>query len=165
MSSPAFKHLPQERLIEVTLDPRSIARSANPNVERERQIAIYDLLDDNFFELVGQSAGPYRLTLGSLNARLLFHVQDETGQTLTAHNLPFAPLRRIVRDYFIMCEAYQEAIKSAPPPRIQEIDRSRCKLHDEAGRTLVQRLADKITVDHNTGRRLFTLICSLHWKG
>ena len=165
MSSPAFKHLPQERLIEVTLDPRSIARSAHPNVERERQTAIYDLLDDNFFELVGQSAGPYRLMLGSLNARLVFHVHNETGQPLISHDLPFAPLRRIIRDYFIMCDTYQEAIKSAPPPRIQEIDNGRCKLHDEASRTLAQRLADKITVDHNTARRLFTLICSLYWKG
>ncbi len=165
MSNLAFHQQPAERLIDVTLDPVSIVRSANPRVERERQIAIYDLLDENFFALVDQHAGPYRLVLGNLNSRLVFHVHNESSQPLASHALPLAPLKRIMRDYFNLCASYDDAIRSAPPSHLQMLDNGRRKLHDEGGRTLAERLAAKIKVDHNTGRRLFTLICSLQWRG
>ncbi len=152
------------RLIEVTLDPDSIARSANPNIDHERQVAIYDLIDDNSFALSGRDDGPYRLVLGTLNDRLVFNVHNEQGEQLVAHVLSFSPLRRIIRDYFIVCDTYYEAIKSAPPSRIQAIDMGRRGLHDDGSRVLAERLRGKIEVDHDTARRLFTLICSLHQK-
>ncbi len=155
----------RQRLVDVTLDSASIARSANPNIDHERQVAIYDLLDTNSFELVGRDDGPYRLILGTLNDRLVFNVHNEDGEQLVAHVLSFTPLKRIVRDYFIVCDSYYEAIKSAPPSRIQAIDMGRRGLHDEGSKVLVERLEGKISIDHDTARRLFTLICSLHWKG
>ena len=155
----------RQRLVDVTLDSASIARSANPNIDHERQVAIYDLLDTNSFELVGRDDGPYRLILGTLNDRLVFNVHNEDGEQLVAHVLSFTPLKRIVRDYFIVCDSYYEAIKSAPPSRIQAIDMGRRGLHDEGSKILVERLEGKISIDHDTARRLFTLICSLHWKG
>jgi uncharacterized protein (UPF0262 family) len=155
----------RSRLIEVTLDPESISRSANPNVDHERQVAIYDLLDGNCFALEGRDDGPYRLVLGTLNDRLVFNVHNEAGEQLIAHVLSFTPLKRIIRDYFIVCESYYDAIKSAPPSRIQAIDMGRRGLHDDGSRLLAERLNGKINVDHDTARRLFTLICSLHWKG
>jgi uncharacterized protein (UPF0262 family) len=162
MSSPSQS---RSRLIEVTLDPESISRSANPNVDHERQVAIYDLLDGNCFALEGRDDGPYRLVLGTLNDRLVFNVHNEAGEQLIAHVLSFTPLKRIIRDYFIVCESYYDAIKSAPPSRIQAIDMGRRGLHDDGSRLLAERLNGKINVDHDTARRLFTLICSLHWKG
>lgn len=153
------------RLIEVTLDQASIARSANPNIDHEREVAIYDLLDANSFALDGRQGGPYRLILGTLDDRLVFNVRDEAGDPVVAHMLSFSPLRRVMKDYFIVCETYYAAIKSAPPSRIQAVDMGRRALHDEGGRILAERLKGKIVVDHDTARRLFTLICALHWKG
>lgn len=155
----------RQRLIEITLDPKSIARSSNPNVDHEREVAIYDLLDSNSFSLVGRDDGPYKLILATLNDRLVFNVLDQNDDPLVAHVLSFTPLKRIIRDYFIVCDSYYEAIKSAPPSRIQAIDMGRRGLHDEGSKTLTERLDGKIKVDHDTARRLFTLICSLHWKG
>ena len=153
------------RLIDVTLDSASIARSANPNIDHERQVAIYDLLDTNSFELEGRDEGPYKLVLGTLNDRLVFSIYNEDGEQLVDHVLSFTPLKRIVRDYFIVCDSYYEAIKSAPPSRIQAIDMGRRGLHDEGSKVLIERLQGKVKIDHDTARRLFTLICSLHWKG
>ena len=153
------------RLIDVTLDNASIARSANPNIDHERQVAIYDLLDANSFELEGRDEGPYKLVLGTLNDRLVFSIYNEGGEQLVDHVLSFTPLKRIVRDYFIVCDSYYEAIKSAPPSRIQAIDMGRRGLHDEGSKILIERLQGKVKIDHDTARRLFTLICSLHWKG
>ena len=161
----AGNELTPSRLIEVILDPGSISRNGDPRVDRERQTAIYDLLDCNSFELVERHAGPYRLILGVRDARFVFNVQDEMGRPLIAHMLPFAPLKRIINDYFIMCDTYYEAIKAASPSRIEALDQGRRDLHDEGSRVLVKRLSDAIKVDHDTGRRLFTLICSLRWKG
>ena len=153
------------RLIEVSLDKNSIARSPNPNIDHEREVAIYDLLDGNSFALDGRQDGPYRLVLGTLDDRLVFNVMDEAGGVIVAHMLSFSPLRRVMKDYFIVCETYYAAIKSAPPSRIQAVDMGRRALHDEGGRILAERLQGKIVVDHDTARRLFTLICALHWKG
>ena len=154
-----------KRLVDIQLDPDSIARSASSNVEHERQVAIYDLIDQNSFILEDHEGGPYRLVLGTLNDRLVFNVLDEDGKQIVAHMFSFSPLKRIIRDYFIVCDSYYEAIKTAPPSRIQAIDMGRRGLHDDGSRTLAERLKGKITIDHDTARRLFTLICSLHWKG
>ena len=155
----------RSRLVEITLDEGSISRSANANVDHERQVAIYDLLDHNSFELEDRDEGPYKLVLGTLDDRLVFNVHNEHGEQLVAHVLSFTPLKRVIRDYFIVCDSYYEAIKSAPPSRIQAIDMGRRGLHDDGSKILAERLKGKITVDHDTARRLFTLICSLHWKG
>jgi len=155
----------RQRLIHIALDPESIARSSNPNVDHEREVAIYDLLDNNRFSVADRDDGPYKLVLGTLNDRLVFNVLDENDEPLVAHVLSFTPLKRIIRDYFIVCDSYYDAIKSAPPSRIQAIDMGRRSLHDEGSKTLTERLEGKITLDHDTARRLFTLICSLHWKG
>jgi len=154
-----------QRLVDIQLDTDSISRSANPNVDHERQVAIYDLIDQNTFVLEDHDGGPYKLVLGTLNDRLVFNVHDENGEPIVAHMFSFSPLKRIIRDYFIVCDSYYDAIKTAPPSRIQAIDMGRRGLHDDGSRTLAERLKGKITVDHNTARRLFTLICSLHWKG
>lgn len=166
MTDPATGSQDQRsRLIEIRLDETSIARSANPNIDHERQVAIYDLLDGNSFALEGREGGPYRLVLGTRDERLVFNILDEDGQHVIAHMLSFSPLRRVIKDYFIVCDNYYAAIKSAPPSRIQSIDMGRRVLHDDGGRVLAERLKGKIVVDHDTARRLFTLICSLHWKG
>ena len=165
MNSSSSHCLPRSRLIAVTFDPASISRNANPRIEHERRVAIHDLLDCNSFELVGHDAGPYRLVLGTRDTRLVFNVHNESSELLISHVLPFAALKRIIRDYFIVCDTYYDAVKSASASRIQAIDVERRSLHDEGSRTLIERLSDNINIDPDTGRRLFTLICTLHWKG
>ena len=154
----------RSRLVAITLDEKSTATS-NPNIEHEREVAIFDILDGNSFAVEGREDGPYTLKLGIVEDRLVFSVGDETGANLVTHLLSLTPLKRIMRDYFLICESYYEAIRTAPPSRIQAIDMGRRGLHDEGSRTLQERLAGKLTFDLDTARRLFTLICALHWKG
>lgn len=156
---------PKARLIEITLDAASIARGSNASIDHEREVAIYDILDGNSFALEGRSGGPYKLVLGTMDDRLVFNVKDEAGEPIVAHVLSFSPLRKVMKDYFIVCETYHEAVKSAPPSRIQAVDMGRRSLHNEGGRILAERLKGKIKLDEETARRLFTLICALHWKG
>ena len=154
----------QRRLVKVTLDEASIGRSSR-EIEHERAVAIYDLLEENSFAPVGHVGGPYALTLAITGNRLVFDVRLADGTPMIAHHLSLSPLRRIVKDYFMICESYYQAIRTAPPSRIQAIDVGRRALHDEGGNILVERLRGKISVDRDTSRRLFTLICALHWKG
>lgn len=154
----------RSRLVAVTLDEASIARG-HPNIEHEREVAILDLIDANRFALSGRDDGPYRLRLSVVEDRLVFNVGNEDSEQLVTHMLSLTPLRRIVRDYFIVCDSYYDAIRSAPPSKIQAIDMGRRALHDEGSRLLAERLEGKIEVDHDTARRLFTLVCALHWKG
>lgn len=154
----------KSRLVAITLDEKSTATS-NANIEHEREVAIFDILEGNCFSLDGRDDGPYTLNLRLVEDRLVFTVGNETGQALVTHMLSLTPLKRIMKDYFLVCESYYEAIRTAPPSRIQAIDMGRRGLHDEGSRTLLDRLAGKITVDLDTARRLFTLICALHWKG
>ncbi|MFM9939662.1 MAG: UPF0262 family protein [Hyphomicrobiaceae bacterium] len=156
--------LPRSRLSAIHLDGASIGR-ANANVEHEREVAIYDLLDANSFAVVGRDDGPYTLTLGVAQDRLVFTVGSEHVDGAVAFLLSLTPFRKIIKDYFLVCNTYYEAIRTAPPSRIQSIDMGRRALHDEGSRLLTERLAGKITIDHDTSRRLFTLICTLHWKG
>lgn len=156
--------LPRARLVAITLDEKSIATS-NSNIEHEREVAIFDILEGNSFALEGRDEGPYKLNLALMDDRLVFVVSNESDEVLVTHLLSLTPLKRIMKDYFLVCESYYEAIRTAPPSRIQAIDMGRRGLHDEGSRTLLERLAGKITVDIDTARRLFTLICALHWKG
>jgi uncharacterized protein (UPF0262 family) len=152
------------RLVAITLDEASIGR-ANRNIEHEREVAIFDILESNKFELDGRAGGPYELTLRLVEDRLAFAVAEpDAGEPFTVV-LSLTPLRRVIKDYFIVCESYYQAIRTAPPSRIQAIDMGRRALHDEGSRVLTERLKGKINVDPDTARRLFTLICALHWKG
>jgi uncharacterized protein (UPF0262 family) len=154
----------RNRLIEITLDQKSLGR-ANSNIEHEREVAIFDILDGNAFRVDGMDAGPYRLNLSLADERLQLTITpSEKGETIE-HGVALTPLKRIVKDYFMICESYYEAVKTAPPARIQAIDVSRRSLHDEGSVLLKEKLLPKIIVDEDTARRLFTLVCSLHWKG
>jgi uncharacterized protein (UPF0262 family) len=152
------------RLVAITLDEASIGR-ANRNIEHEREVAIFDILESNKFELEGRRGGPYVLNLGLVEDRLVFSVAQQDAEETFTVVLSLTPLRRVIKDYFIVCESYYEAIRTAPPSRIQSIDMGRKALHDEGSRVLLERLKGKISVDDDTARRLFTLICALHWKG
>ncbi|MBU1213001.1 MAG: UPF0262 family protein [Alphaproteobacteria bacterium] len=154
----------RSRLYEINLDQATIARK-NPNVEHEREVAIYDILESNEFKLVGRDDGPYRLLLAIADDRLALTIGNEAADNLDSHLLSLQPFKTIVKDYFLICDSYYEAIRSAPPSKIQAIDISRRSLHDEGSRLLAERLDGKIEVDFDTARRLFTLICALHWKG
>ena len=154
----------RSRIKAVTFDKASVRRS-NPNIEHEREVAIYDILDGNHFALEGRDDGPYDLTLGVAEDRLVLTIMADGGAAPLTFMLSLSPLRRIIKDYFMVCESYYQAIRTAPPSRIQAIDMGRRGLHDEGSRVLMDRLKGKIEVDHDTARRLFTLICALHWKG
>jgi uncharacterized protein (UPF0262 family) len=152
------------RLIEVSLDETSIGR-ASSDIEHERRIAIFDLIEANYFELHNGRPGPYRLVLAIAEKRLVFDLRDESGKPAAAFMLSLSPFRRIVKDYFLVCENYYAAIKTAPPARIEALDMGRRSLHDEGSQLLMERLQGKIKLDFDTARRLFTLLCALHWKG
>jgi len=156
---------PEEaRLVEVTLDEASIGRHS-AEVEHEREIAIFDLLEKNRFALENHDAGPYTLKLSLAENRLVFTVGDQAHTPIQHVMLSLSPFRRIVKDYFLICDSYYQAIKTQPATRIEAIDMGRRGLHDEGSRLLQERLKGKIAVDIATARRLFTLLCALHWKG
>jgi uncharacterized protein (UPF0262 family) len=164
MSAKATPAAMKRRLVAVTLDEESIGRS-NPDVEHERKIAIYDLLELNSFTPVGHDGGPYTLHLSINDNRLVFDIRLEDGTPVVAHLFSLSPLRRIVKDYYMICDSYYQAIRTATPDKIEAIDMGRRGIHDEGSRILMERLKDKVKVDIDTARRLFTLICVLHWKG
>jgi len=152
------------RLTAVTLDESSIGRSS-PEVDHERAIAIYDLLEENKFRPVGHDGGPYTLRLGISGNRLVFDIRLADDSPVIAHMLSLAPFRRIVKDYFTVCDSYYAAIRTATPDRIEALDMGRRGLHDEGSRVVMERLDRKVELDFDTARRLFTLITVLHWKG
>jgi uncharacterized protein (UPF0262 family) len=152
------------RLVAVTLDENSIGRSG-PDVEHERAVAIYDLLEENTFAPVDGGPGPFKLHLSITGTRLVFDIRRANGTAVMAHLLSLSPLRRLVKDYFMVCDSYYAAIRTATPDRIEALDMGRRALHDEGSRLLMERLQRKVKVDFDTARRLFTLICVLHWKG
>jgi uncharacterized protein (UPF0262 family) len=165
MMSPAKSAAAKQRLVSVTLDEETIGRS-NPDVEHERQIAIYDLLEQNTFAPIGhEKQGPFALHLSITGNRLVFDIRDEKGKPVVAHLLSLTPLRRIVKDYHLICDSYYTAIRTATPDKIEAIDMGRRGVHNEGSRILMERLKDKVHLDVDTARRLFTLLCVLHWKG
>jgi uncharacterized protein (UPF0262 family) len=165
MMSPAKSAAAKQRLVSVTLDEETIGRS-NPDVEHERQIAIYDLLEQNTFAPIGhEKEGPFALNLSITGNRLVFDIRTEDGKPVVAHLLSLTPLRRIVKDYHLICDSYYDAIRTATPDKIEAIDMGRRGVHNDGSRILMERLKDKVHLDNDTARRLFTLLCVLHWKG
>lgn len=154
---------PTERIVNVTLDEHSIVRRS-PDVEHERAVAIYDLLENNHFAPQGLT-GPYRLHIGIEEDRLVFDIRDAANKPLEKVTLAQRLFRQIVKDYFLVCDSYYSAIKTASPSRIEALDMGRRGLHDEGSELLRERLQGKVEVDFDTARRLFTLICVLHIRG
>jgi uncharacterized protein (UPF0262 family) len=152
------------RLASVVLDEATVVRRSR-QVEQEREIAIYDLIESNSFKPVGSPGGPYNLLLAIEENRLVFEIRladdVEHGKVM----LSLTPFRSVIKDYFIICESYFTAIRNAPPSQIEALDMSRRGLHDEGSKLLRERLSGKIEVDFDTARRLFTLVCVLHLKG
>ena len=153
-----------QRIMNVTLDENSIERR-NADIEHERAVAIYDLLENNFFAPAGIGDGPYSLHIGIEEDRLIFDIRDAAETPLDKVALALRLFRQIVKDYFLLCESYYSAIKTASPSRIEALDMNRRGLHDEGSELLRERLKGKIDVDFDTARRLFTLICVLHIRG
>ena len=152
------------RLVSIVLDEATVVRRTR-EIEQEREIAIYDLIEANSFTPTGSGGGPYNLVLAVEENRLVFDIRlaDDTphGKVM----LSLTPFRRVIKDYFLVCESYYKAIRNAPPSQIEALDMGRRGLHDEGSKVLKDRLAGKIEVDFDTARRLFTLICVLHLKG
>jgi uncharacterized protein (UPF0262 family) len=149
------------RIIEIRLDSGSIVRWSR-EVEHERQVAVFDLLERNSFRLVNGFAGPYRIELSLRESNLIFALADEPGRNQSEIIVSMRPFRRLIKDYFLICDSYFQAIKHASPSRIEAIDMGRRSLHNEGAEKLRDALAEKILVDDETARRLFTLICVLH---
>jgi uncharacterized protein (UPF0262 family) len=153
---------PNERLASVILDEASLA-SVSRDQEHERQVAIFDLLEANHFEPAGAGGGPYALAIALIDNRLALDITGPSFQH--RHLLSLSPFRGLIRDYFMVCESYYDAIRNATPQQIEALDMGRRALHDEGSALLRERLAGKVETDLDTARRLFTLICALHWRG
>jgi uncharacterized protein (UPF0262 family) len=152
------------RLVSVVLDEESIGRG-NPDQEHERLVAIYDLVEINSFSLPGHDGGPYELHISLHDKKLCFEVRLQSGDVIIRHIISLTPFRRMLKDYFLVCESYYAAIRTATPAQIEAIDMGRRSLHNEGATLLAERLDGKIQCDFDTARRLFTLITALHWKG
>jgi uncharacterized protein (UPF0262 family) len=153
-----------QRIVKVSLDERTVVRRS-PEVEHERAVAIFDLIEENNFAPAGVGGGPYSLHLSVEENRLVLDIRSEDEQPIGRVMLSLGPFRRVVKDYFTVCESYYAAIRSASPSQIEAIDMGRRGLHDEGAELLRERLVGKIDIDGNTARRLFTLICVLHIRG
>lgn len=151
----------RNRICKIDLDEQLRIRR-NADIEHERTVAIFDLLEENLFELSGDLQGPFHLTLSIEDSRLAFDVRSETGDPLDRTVLPLSPFRGVIKDYFTVCESYYDAIKRLSPSQIEALDMGRRAVHNEGSQLLRERLEGKITMDLNTARRLFTLICVLH---
>jgi uncharacterized protein (UPF0262 family) len=157
------------RICHIEIDDRGLP-PPTPEIEQERRVAIFDLLEDNSFALPARNGaaapdGPFRLALAIREGRLVFDLDSEDGQRLTSFLLSLGPFRQVVKDYFQICESYFEAVKRLPPSQIEAIDMARRGIHNEGARVLQERLEGKASLDTDTARRLFTLICVLHFGG
>jgi uncharacterized protein (UPF0262 family) len=158
-----------DRLSHIELDESGLA-APTPEIAQERRVALFDLLEDNTFALPGRDGqgspgGPFRLILSIRDGRLVFDVHSADQDRLAEFHLSLSPLRQVIKDYFQICEAYFDAVKRLPPAQIEAIDMGRRGIHDEGGRVLLERLEGKVITDQATARRLFTLVCVLHFKG
>ena len=151
------------RLYEVLLDEATLPRVSS-DADHERAVAIFDLVEENVFTVVGRDDGPYSLTVAQLEAKLNFIVRTEAGEHAAEFAVSMTPFRPLLKDYFLVCETYYAAIRTASPRQIEAIDRERSALHNEGANLMAARLADKVDIDLPTARRLFTLISALHWK-
>ena len=154
----------EPRLVDIQLVEKTAVRR-RPEAEHERKVAIFDLIEANHFAPAVDHPGPYKLYLSAEETRLIFDVRAADDSELVRVPLALQPFRGIVKDYFKVCESYYQAIKSATPSRIEAIDMGRRGLHDEGSRLLKSELAGRIEMDHDTARRLFTLLCVLHIRG
>ena len=152
------------RIAGITLDEHTVVRRS-PDIEHERAVAIFDLLEENHFAPVSGCAGPYHLYLSIAENRLNIEIRSDANGSNETIVLPLAPFRGIVRDYFMICESYYEAIRRSSLVQIEAIDMGRRSLHNEGSTLLMERLGDKVEIDLDTARRLFTLICVLHLRG
>ena len=157
------------RIIDIALDDAGLP-APTPEIEQERKVAIYDLLEENSFDLPGRDGraapdGPYRLNLAIRDKRLVFDIETENHDKAAEFHLSLGPFRQVVKDYFQICKSYYEAVKTLPPGQIETIDMARRGIHDEGSRVLQERLDGKAEIDTDTSRRLFTLICVLHFGG
>ena len=150
------------RLQSVEIDEDSLA-AVSRDQEQERQIAIFDLLEENYFFPEGAQTGPYDLRMGLLENRLVLDVRGPDYEK--RHILSLSPFRMLIKDYFLICESYYQAIRSSTPSQIEAIDMGRRGIHNEGSQTLMDRLSGKIKFDFDTARRLFTLVCVLYWRG
>lgn len=150
-----------ERIADVTLDEHSVVRWS-PEIDHERRVAIFDLLEENYFAPDGVLGGPYHLYLSIEENRLIFDIRNTEEVSLKKIPLPLTPLRSLIKDYFKVCESYFEAIKKGSRAQIESLDMGRRGLHDEGSGILQERLSGKVAIDNDTARRLFTLICVLH---
>jgi len=154
------------RLIEVNLDDTGLPMPTK-EIEQERRVAIFDLLEKNSFILTKADSwpGPYKLTLRISERKLVFDVCSDGEVKVVEFHLSLGPFKQVVKDYFKICASYFEAVKKLPPSQIETIDMARRGIHDEGARILVERLGGKVGIDIDTSRRLFTLICVLHFGG
>ena len=150
----------EQRIAKITLDERTVVRR-NADVEHERAVAIFDLLEENSFAPSSGVSGPFHVYLAIEEGRVILDIRSTEEAPLERIALPLAPLRSIVKDYFMICESYYAAIKKLSPSQIEALDMGRRGLHNEGSEVLRERLAGKVDVDFDTARRLFTLICAL----
>ncbi len=149
------------RIISIEIDEKSLA-PAGPDADHERKVAIFDILEGNTFRIVGHEGGPYAVVLSLADNRLVFDVAEEGGAPVRKMMLSLTTLRRVIKDYFMICDSYYDAIRNSTPSQIEAIDMGRRGLHNEGSQVLTERLAEKAEVDFDTARRLFTLVCALH---
>ncbi len=157
------------KLIRIDIDDSGLP-PPTPEIEQERRVAIFDLLEDNAFAVIARDgetapAGPFGLNLAIRDRRLVLDIRDEAEAPVVEFQLALGPFKQVVKDYFQICESYFEAVKTLPPSQIESIDMARRGIHNEGARVLDERLENKVKVDYDTARRLFTLICVLHFGG
>jgi uncharacterized protein (UPF0262 family) len=154
----------RHRLTDVSLDEASLA-PGSADAEHERRVAIFDLLEANVFAIEGADEGPYKLALSVMDQRLVLRVATQEDIEVRTLILSLGPFRKVIRDYFLVCDSYFTAIRQATPAQIEAIDMGRRGLHNEGSELLIERLAGKVSLNFDTARRLFTLICALHVRG
>lgn len=153
-----------QRIVKIDLDERSVVRR-NADIEHERAVAIFDLLEENHFAPTAAHEGPFHLQIGLEEGRLAVEIRDTGNRQLDRFTVALQPFRGIMRDYFLICESYYSAIRTASPSKIEAIDVGRRSLHNEGSELLRDQLASKVDIDLDTARRLFTLLCVLHIRG
>jgi uncharacterized protein (UPF0262 family) len=151
----------ENRLISIDIDDETLGASG-ADAEHERRVAIFDLIEENSFGLPDHDKGPYALSLSQVERKLVFAIRDEAGEDVHTFILSMGPFRGVIRDYFMICDSYYDAIRNQTPHQIEAIDMARRGIHNEGSELLAERLEGKVTVDFQTARRLFTLICALH---
>jgi uncharacterized protein (UPF0262 family) len=157
------------KIVQINLDDRNLP-PPTPEIDQERKVAMFDLLEDNSFSIPARDdrevpPGPYKLALSIKERRLVFDLTQENDEPAGAFLLSLGPFRQVVKDYFQICESYFDAVKTLPPSQIETIDMARRGIHNEGARVLQERLEGKAEIDNDTARRLFTLICVLHFGG